>query len=73
MWAACWWPEWRPPSWEAITPMNGFNMQEAENLILYGADKGLKVSGLLVCGVLISALGAVMDVALGIALLHVWK
>lgn len=51
----------------AVTPMNGFNMPEAENLILYGADKGLKISGLLVCGVLISALGAVMDVALGIA------
>ncbi len=51
----------------AATPMNGFNMSEAENLLLYGADKGLKVSGLLVCGVLISALGAVMDVALGIA------
>ena len=50
-----------------ITPINGFNMSEAENLILYGADKGLKISGLLVCGVLISALGAVMDVALGIA------
>lgn len=49
-----------------LTPMNGFNMQEAENLILYGADKGLTVSGLLVCGVLISALGAVMDVSLGI-------
>lgn len=50
-----------------LTPMNGFNMSEAENLILYGADKGLKVSGLLVCGVLISALGAVMDVSLGLA------
>lgn len=50
-----------------ITPINGFNMSEAENLILYGAEKGLKISGLLVCGVLISALGAVMDVALGIA------
>lgn len=50
----------------AATPMNGFNMQEAENLILYGADKGLRISGLLVCGVLISALGAVMDVSLGI-------
>ena len=50
-----------------IAPINGFNMSEAENLILYGADKGLKISGLLVCGVLISALGAVMDVALGIA------
>lgn len=50
-----------------ISPLNGFNMSEAENLILYGADKGLKISGLLVCGVLISSLGAVMDVALGIA------
>lgn len=50
-----------------LTPMNGFNMSEAENLLLYGADKGLKISGLLVCSVLISALGAVMDVSLGIA------
>ena len=55
-----------------LSPMNGFNMQEAENLILYGADKGLKISGLLVCGVLISALGAVVDVALGIAS-SVWE
>lgn len=55
-----------------LSPMNGFNMQKAENLILYGADKGLKISGLLVCGVLISALGAVMDVALGIAS-SVWE
>ncbi|HJC75760.1 MAG TPA: YibE/F family protein [Candidatus Mediterraneibacter faecavium] len=55
-----------------LSPMNGFNMQEAENLILYGADQGLKVSGLLVGGVLISALGAVMDVALGIAS-SVWE
>ncbi len=55
-----------------LTPLNGFNMEEAENLILYGADQGLKVSGLLVCGVLISALGAVMDVAMGIAS-SVWE
>ena len=55
-----------------LSPMNGFNMQEAENLILYGADLGLKISGLLVCGVLISALGAVMDVSLGIAS-SVWE
>ena len=55
-----------------LTPMNGFNMSEAENLLLYGADKGLKVSGLMVCGVLISAMGAVMDVALGIAS-SVWE
>lgn len=50
-----------------ITPLNGFNMSEAENLLLYGADKGLRVSGLLVCGVLIAALGAVMDTSMNIA------
>lgn len=50
-----------------ITPLNGFNMSEAENLLLYGAEKGLTVSGLLVCGVLIAALGAVMDVSMSIA------
>ena len=51
----------------AITPLNGFNMSEAENLLLYGADMGLKLSGLLVCGVLIAALGAVMDTSMNIA------
>lgn len=51
----------------AITPLNGFNMSEAENLLLYGAEKGLKISGLLVCGVLIAALGAVMDTSMNIA------
>ena len=50
-----------------ITPLNGFNMSEAENLILYGADQGLQVTGLLVCGVLVAALGAVMDVSMSIA------
>ena len=51
----------------AITPLNGFKMSEAENLLLYGAEKGLKISGLLVCGVLIAALGAVMDTSMNIA------
>lgn len=50
-----------------LTPLNGFNMSEAENLMLYGADRGLNISGLLVCGVLVAALGAVMDVAMSIA------
>ena len=50
-----------------LTPLNGFNMSEAENLLLYGADMGLKLSGLLVCGVLIAALGAVMDTSMNIA------
>lgn len=50
-----------------ITPINGFNMPEAEELILRAADDGLLLSGLLVSGVLIASLGAVMDVALTIA------
>ena len=50
-----------------LTPMDGFNMSEAENLLLYGAEKGLSIRGLLVCGVLVAALGAVMDVAMSIA------
>lgn len=51
----------------ALTPMDGFNMSEAENLLLYGAEKRLSIRGLLVCGVLVAALGAVMDVAMSIA------
>ena len=50
-----------------LTPLNGFNMAEAEELVLRAADHGLTISGLLVCGVLISSLGAVMDVAMSIA------
>lgn len=49
-----------------ITPINGFNMSEAEDLVLRATDSNLKISGLLVCGVLIASLGAVMDVALAI-------
>lgn len=49
-----------------ISPINGFNMPEAEELVLRSGDQ-LKISGLMVSGILISALGAVMDVALMIA------
>jgi uncharacterized membrane protein len=49
-----------------ITPINGFNMSEAEELILRASDSGLKISGLLVSGILIASLGAVMDVAMTI-------
>ncbi len=49
-----------------ITPINGFNMPEAEEMILRSSDEGLRISGLLVSGVLIASLGAVMDVALTI-------
>lgn len=50
----------------AITPINGFNMGEAEELVLRTSGEGLRISGLLVSGILISALGAVMDVAMTI-------
>ena len=49
-----------------MTPINGFNMTEAEELILRASDSGLKISGLLVSGILIASLGAVMDIALTI-------
>ena len=52
---------------DAITPLTGFNMDEAERLIFYATSGGMKISGLLVCGVLISTLGAVMDVAMTIS------
>ncbi|MDD4849137.1 MAG: YibE/F family protein [Gemmiger sp.] len=51
----------------AVAPINGWNMTEAEDLLLYGAEHGLHIRGLLVCGVLIASLGAVMDVALSLA------
>ena len=47
-----------------VTPINGFNMSEAEELVLRMADSNMRISGLLVSGVLIASLGAVMDVAL---------
>lgn len=50
-----------------ITPLSGFNMPEAEELVLRASDHGLTIRGLLVCGVLIASLGAVMDVAMSIA------
>lgn len=49
-----------------VTPINGFNMPEAEELVLRASNSGMKLSGLLVSGVLIASLGAVMDVALTI-------
>lgn len=51
----------------AITPIGGFNMSEAEELVLRAYDLKLHISGLLVSGILISSLGAVMDVAMSIA------
>ncbi|MBQ8264477.1 MAG: YibE/F family protein [Oscillospiraceae bacterium] len=50
-----------------ITPINGFNMSEAEELVLRSSETGLHISGLLVSGILIASLGAVMDVAMSIS------
>ncbi len=49
-----------------LTPMNGFNMSEAEELILRASDLPLKISGLLISGILLSALGALMDTSMSI-------
>lgn len=50
-----------------ISPLNGFNLPEAEELVLRAADNGIRISGLFVSGILIASLGAVMDVAMSIS------
>lgn len=50
-----------------ITPISGFNMSEAEELVLRAYDHPLEIRGLLVSGILIAALGAVMDVSMSIS------
>lgn len=47
--------------------LSGYNMDTAETLLLVSGSTGLSVRGLLLAGVLISALGAVMDVAVSLA------
>lgn len=49
-----------------VTPMNGFNMSEAEELVLRASDSPMQISGLLLSGILISALGALMDTSMSI-------
>ncbi len=51
----------------AISPLNGFNLTEAEELVLRASDRGVRISGLFVSGILIASLGAVMDVAMSIS------
>ena len=50
-----------------LTPIGGFNMGEAEELVLRAYDSPMEIRGLLVAGILIAALGAVMDVSMSIA------
>lgn len=49
-----------------ILGLSGASMDEAESLALISQSTGLNLSGVLFAGVLISALGAVMDVAVSI-------
>lgn len=44
-----------------------YQMEEAEVLLLITSTTGLKVRDLMLCGILISCMGAVMDVSMGIA------
>ena len=55
-WAAC-----------HIVHISGMNMDEAEALMLTAVDNGLKIRGLYICGILIAAEGAVMDIAMSIS------
>lgn len=49
-----------------LTPINGFNMSEAEEMVIRATDSPLKISGLLISGILLSALGALMDTSMSI-------
>jgi uncharacterized membrane protein len=50
-----------------ITHLTGFNMNEAESLLLVAQDYHMQVRGLLFASILIASLGAVMDMAMSIA------
>lgn len=49
-----------------VTPINGFNMPEAEEMVLRANEYSLKISGLLISGILLSAMGALMDTSMSI-------
>jgi uncharacterized membrane protein len=50
-----------------VIHISGMNMDEAESLLLTACDNGLRIKGLLICGILIAAEGAVMDIAMSIS------
>lgn len=50
-----------------IVHISAYQMDEAEGLLLARNDTGLKISGLLLSGILIAAQGAMMDTAMSIA------
>ena len=50
-----------------LVHISGLNMDEAEALFLTAADNGLQVRGLFICGILIAAEGAIMDISMSVA------
>lgn len=49
------------------TNLSGINMSEAESIMYIAETTNLKIKGILFAGILVSALGAVMDVAMSIS------
>ncbi|MBW6411555.1 YibE/F family protein [Clostridium weizhouense] len=47
--------------------LSGINMSDAESIMYISENTGLKIKGIMFAGILISALGAVMDVAMSIS------
>lgn len=50
-----------------LVHITGLNMDEAEPLLLTAADHGLRIRGLLICGILIAAEGAIMDISMSVS------
>lgn len=50
-----------------LVHLTGFNSEEADILVVIAGESGMKIKGLLFAGVLISSLGAVMDISMSIA------
>jgi len=50
-----------------LTNITGYQMEEAESLVLIASSSSLKISGLFICSVLIASVGAVMDIAMSIS------
>ncbi len=51
----------------AVLHVSGFNMDDAETLLLISNNTGLKLKNVLFAGILIASLGAVIDVAMSVA------
>ena len=52
---------------EKAAHLSGYNMQEAENLILISVNNKINIKGLLTAGILLASLGAVMDIAISVS------